>query len=98
MVYKMLPDTRIEWADVAIAALTASLLFTIGKFGISLYIGSRDVASAYGAAAALVIILLWVYYAAQIFLFGAEFAKVYAERYGSHRDRRRRRAARRARG
>jgi membrane protein len=96
MIYKLLPDTRIEWADVAIAALTASLLFTIGKFGISLYIGSRDVASAYGAAAALVIILLWVYYAAQIFLFGAEFAKAYAERYGSRRDRRRRRAERRA--
>jgi membrane protein len=96
MIYKLLPDTRIEWADVAIAAVTASVLFTLGKFGISLYIGSRNVASAYGAAAALVIILLWVYYAAQIFLFGAEFAKAYAERYGSHRDRRRRRAERRA--
>src|SRR5918996_1887648 len=96
MIYKLLPDTRIEWADVAIAAVTASVFFTLGKFGISLYIGSRNVASAYGAAAALVIILLWVYYAAQIFLFGAEFAKAYAERYGSHRDRRRRRAERRA--
>jgi membrane protein len=96
MIYKLLPDTRIEWADVWIAALVASILFTFGKFAISLYIGSSNVASTYGAAAALVIVLIWVYYSAQIFLFGAEFAKVYALRYGSHRDRRRRRQERRA--
>jgi membrane protein len=85
MIYKVLPDTCIAWGDVWIAALTASFLFTIGKFAISLYIGSSDVASTYGAAGALVIILVWVYYSAQIFLFGAEFSKVYAERYGSRR-------------
>jgi membrane protein len=96
MIYKLLPDTRIAWADVWIAALVASILFTFGKFAISLYIGSSNVTSTYGAAAALVIVLIWVYYSAQIFLFGAEFAKVYAERHGSHRDRRRRRRERRA--
>jgi membrane protein len=85
MIYKVLPDTHIGWGDVWIAALTTSFLFTIGKFAISLYIGSSDVASTYGAAGALVIILVWVYYSAQIFMFGAEFSKVYAERYGSRR-------------
>lgn len=91
MIYKLLPDTRIAWGDVWMAALTTSLLFSLGKFVISLYIGSSNVASTYGAAGALVIVLVWVYYSAQIFLFGAEFAKVYAERHGSHRWRWRRR-------
>jgi membrane protein len=97
MIYKLLPDTKIAWADVWIAALMASFLFTFGKFAISLYIGSSNVASTYGAAAALVIVLIWVYYSAQIFLFGAEFAKVFAERYGTRRRHRRwgRRAERR---
>jgi membrane protein len=90
MIYKVLPDTRIAWSDVWIAALTASFLFSVGKFAISLYIGSSNVASTYGAAGALVIVLVWVYYSAQIFLFGAEFSKVYAERYGSRRWRWRR--------
>jgi membrane protein len=90
MIYKLLPDTRIAWADVWIAALVASFLLTFGKFAISLYIGSSNVASTYGAAAALVIVLIWVYYSAQIFLFGAEFAKVYAERFGTRRRRWRR--------
>jgi membrane protein len=96
MIYKALPDTRVAWGDVWIAALTASFLFTIGKFAISLYIGSSNVASTYGAAGALVIILVWVYYSAQIFLFGAEFSKVYAERYGSRRWRWRRRRHRKS--
>jgi membrane protein len=90
MIYRLLPDTRIAWADVWTAALMASFLFTLGKFAISLYIGSSNVASTYGAAAALVVVLIWVYYSAQIFLFGAEFAKVYAERFGTRRRRRRR--------
>jgi membrane protein len=90
MIYRLLPDTRIAWADVWTAALMASFLFTAGKFAISLYIGSSNVASTYGAAAALVVVLIWVYYSAQIFLFGAEFAKVYAERFGTRRRRRRR--------
>lgn len=92
MVYKMLPDTRIAWGDVWIGAAVTALLFTVGKLLIGLYIGSSNVASTYGAAGALVVILIWVYYSAQIFLFGAEFAKVYAERYGT-RVRRGRRGA-----
>jgi membrane protein len=84
MIYKVLPDKRIAWGDVWIAALVTSLLFNVGRFLISLYIGSSEVASTYGAAGALVIVLLWVYYSAQIFLFGAEFSKVYALKHGSH--------------
>lgn len=90
LVYKILPDTRIEWRDVLIASVIAAILFTIGKFVISLYIGSSSVASTYGAAGALVTILIWVYYSAQILLFGAEVAKTYARMFGSRRQRRRR--------
>ena len=91
LVYKILPDTRVEWRDVLIASVTAALLFTLGKFVISLYIGSSSVTSTYGAAGALVTILIWVYYSAQIVLFGAEVAKTYASMFGSRRQRRRRR-------
>jgi membrane protein len=83
-IYKVLPDKSIEWYDVWIGALATAFLFTLGKTAIGLYIGSSQVASAYGAAGALVIILLWVYYSAQIFLFGAEFTKAFAHRHGSH--------------
>ena len=78
-IYKVLPDKKIEWKDVMAGALATSFLFTLGKFGISLYIGSSTVASSYGASSALVIILLWLYYSSVIFLLGAEFTKVYAE-------------------
>ena len=81
--YKYVPDVRIEWRDVWIGAVVTSALFTLGKFAIGLYLGRSSVASAYGAAGSLVIILVWVYYSAQILLFGAEFTKVYAKRYGS---------------
>ncbi len=83
-IYKVLPDKSIEWYDVWIGALATAFLFTLGKTAIGLYIGSSQVASSYGAAGALVIILLWVYYSAQIFLFGAEFTKAFAHRHGSH--------------
>ncbi len=83
-IYKVLPDQSIEWYDVWVGALTTALLFTIGKTAIGLYIGSSQVASSYGAAGALVIVLLWIYYSAQIFLFGAEFTKAFARRHGSH--------------
>jgi len=83
-IYKVLPDQSIEWYDVWVGALTTSFLFTVGKTAIGLYIGSSEVASSYGAAGALVIVLLWVYYSAQIFLFGAEFTKAFAKRHGSH--------------
>ena len=83
MIYKMLPDVSIQWSDVWIGAGMTSLLFTIGKFLIGLYLGKSDVGVVYGAAGSLIIILLWVYYAAQIFLLGAEFTAVYANSHGS---------------
>jgi membrane protein len=82
LMYKELPDVRIAWADVWIGAGVTALLFTLGKFLIGLYLGQSSVASAYGAAGSLVLILVWVYYSAQIFLFGAEFTRVYATRHG----------------
>ena len=82
-IYKMVPDRRIEWRDVVVGAVATSLLFTIGKFLIGLYLGSSTVATSYGAAGGLIIVLLWVYYSAQIFLFGAEFTKAYAHHHGS---------------
>ena len=83
-IYKVLPDKPIAWRDVAIGALVTALLFEGGKYLIALYIGKSDVASTYGAAGALVVLLLWIYYTAQIFLLGAEFTHAYARRYGSH--------------
>lgn len=83
MIYKLLPDISIQWGDVWIGAIITSLLFTIGKFVIGLYLGKSDVGIAYGAAGSLVVILIWVYYASQIFLFGAEFTAVYAHSRGS---------------
>jgi membrane protein len=84
MIYKVLPDVEIAWGDVWIGAAVTALLFTIGKFLIGLYIGHSAVASSYGAAGALVVVLLWVYYSAQILLLGAEFTQVYAKKFGSH--------------
>ena len=88
IIYKVLPQTRIQWRDVWIGALVTALLFTFGKFLIGLYIGKSGIASAYGAAGALAILLVWVYYSAQIFLIGAEFTRVYASSHGSLRDQR----------
>jgi membrane protein len=85
-VYKVLPDKELEWQDVAVGALVTSLLFSFGKFVISLYIGSSALASSYGAAGALIVILVWIYYSAQIFLLGAEFTKVYAAAHGSRQN------------
>ncbi len=82
-IYKILPDRDVTWRDVGIGAAATAALFTLGKFLISLYIGTTGAASSYGAAGALIVILLWIYYSAQIFLFGAEFTKVYAETFGS---------------
>jgi membrane protein len=82
-IYKFLPDTSIAWRDVATGAVATSLLLTIGKSLIGLYIGSSQVASSYGAAGALIVILTWIYYSAQIFLLGAEFTKCYAHSHGS---------------
>lgn len=87
MIYKFMPRAQIRWHDVWLGALVTALLFVIGKFLIGLYIGKSGVASGYGAAGSLVILLLWVYYSAQIFLLGAEFTWLYAHRFGSLRDR-----------
>ena len=86
MIYKMMPRVRIEWRDVWIGAVVTALLFTVGKTAIGLYIGRSAVASAFGAAASLVAMVVWVYWSAQIFLLGAEFTWVYARRCGSLRD------------
>jgi membrane protein len=82
-IYKVLPDRHLEWGDVTVGAVVTALLFMIGKSLISWYIGTSAVASSYGAAGALIVLLLWVYYSAQIFLLGAEFTKVFANRHGS---------------
>jgi len=83
LIYKLLPRCHIGWHDVWIGAAVTSLLFSIGKFLIGLYLGRSSVASSYGAAGSLVIVLLWVYYSAQIFLLGAEFTRTYSYRHGS---------------
>jgi len=83
-IYKVLPDTPIAWRDVVIGALATAGLFEGGKYVIALYIGKSDIASSYGAAGALIILLLWIFYSAQIFLLGAEFTRAFARRYGTH--------------
>lgn len=82
--FKVLPDTNIAWRDVAVGALATTVLFEGGKYAIAFYIGQSNVASSYGAAGALIVLLVWIYYSAQIFLLGAEFSRAYAKRYGSH--------------
>jgi membrane protein len=82
-IYKVLPDRPLAWRDVLIGAVGTTALFEIGKSLIGFYIGSSRIASSYGAAGALIVVLLWIYYTAQIFLLGAEFTKVYASRRGS---------------
>jgi membrane protein len=77
-IYKVLPDTDIAWRDVAAGAVVTALLFTLGKSAIGFYIGSSAIASSYGAAGALAVVLVWIYYSAQIFLLGAEFTHAWA--------------------
>jgi membrane protein len=78
MIYKVLPDTHVEWRDVWLGALVTAILFSLGKLGIGIYLGKTSVASSYGAAGSVAILLIWVYYSAQILFLGAEFAQVYA--------------------
>jgi membrane protein len=82
-IYKTVPDAEVAWKDVWIGGAATSLLFTVGNLLIGLYLGRGTVGSAYGAAGSLVAFLVWVYYSAQVFFFGAEFTQVYADRYGS---------------
>lgn len=83
VIFKVLPDAIIKWRDVVLGAVVTALLFMLGKFGISFYIGQSDVGSTYGAAGSLIILLLWTYYSSIILYFGAEFTKAYAIAYGS---------------
>jgi membrane protein len=85
MIFKLLPDARIEWRDVWLGAAVTALLFTIGKSLIGIYLGRAGVTSVYGAAGSLVLVLLWVYYSSQLLFLGAEFTEVYSRRYGSRR-------------
>ena len=82
IIFKVLPDAIIKWKDVITGAMVTAVLFMIGKFGITFYIGSSSVGTAYGTAGSLVILLLWVYYSSIILYFGAEFTKAYAATYG----------------
>lgn len=84
LIFKYLPDGIIRWKDTLIGAVVTALLFGLGKFLISWYIGTSDPGSAYGAAGSIIIILVWIYYSSMIVFFGAEFTQQYAERYGQH--------------
>jgi membrane protein len=85
MIYKLMPRAYVEWKDVWVGALVTALLFGLGKALIGLYLSASGIASAYGAAGSLVLVLLWIYYSAQVFLLGAEFTWVYANARGSRR-------------
>jgi membrane protein len=83
MMFKLLPDVKIAWRDVWLGAAITAVLFTLGKFAIGLYLGQSAMSSSYGVAGSFVVLLVWVYYSAQIFFFGAEFTQVYANSYGA---------------
>lgn len=83
LIYKVVPDVRVAWRDVWIGALVTAFLFAVGKWAIGLYLGNSAPGSTYGAAGSLIVLLLWVYYSAQILFLGAEFTQVYANKYGS---------------
>ncbi|TWT36736.1 ribonuclease BN/unknown domain fusion protein [Posidoniimonas corsicana] len=82
VMFKFLPDAHVRWRDVAVGALLTAVLFTVGKFAMGAYLGSKNMESTYGAAGSLALILVWVYYTAMIFLLGAEFTQVWAKRIG----------------
>jgi len=83
MIYVILPDVEIAWKDVLVGAATTAFLFTIGRTLLSMYLGSAAVSSTFGAASSLAVLLVWIYYSAQVFFLGAEFTQVYARKYGS---------------
>jgi membrane protein len=82
-IYKVMPDVQLEWRDVILGGAVTSLLFTIGKFLLGMYLGKASFASTYGAFASIVVLVIWMYYSAQIFFFGAEFTRSFANCYGS---------------
>jgi membrane protein len=81
VIYRILPETRVKWREVWLGALSAALLFTVGKFALSLYLSYSNIRTVFGAASSFVVVLIWIYYSAQIFLFGAEVCRAYAERH-----------------
>ena len=83
LIFKLMPNVSLEWGDVTIGAIFTSLLFTAGKILLGLYLGGAGFTDTYGAAGSLVVLLVWVYYSAQVFLFGAEFTRAYTNRFGS---------------
>jgi membrane protein len=83
MIYKLLPDANVGWRDVWLGAVIAAILFSVGKYVIGVYLARGAVASAFGAAGSVIVILTWVYYSSQILLFGAEFTRVHARHRGS---------------
>jgi membrane protein len=83
LTFKLVPDVKVAWRDVWIGAVITAVLFVIGKFALGLYLGRSSMASSYGVAGSLIVLLVWVYYSAQIVFFGAEFTQVYANRYGT---------------
>jgi membrane protein len=85
MIFKLLPDVRIEWRDVILGAVVTAFLFAVGRSLIGLYLGRAGITSVYGAAGSLVLVLLWIYYSAQLLFLGAEFTEVYSRRFGSRR-------------
>ena len=86
LIYKFIPRTPVRWHDVWIGAAVTSALFAVGKMALGVYLGKSSVGSSFGAFGSLVVVMVWVYYSAQIFLLGAEFTRVYAEQWGSRRE------------
>jgi membrane protein len=82
MIFKVIPDAKIAWRDVWVGAFVTSLLFSLGKLGLGVYLGRASLASPFGAAGSVIVLVVWVYYAAQILLLGAEFTQAYARRFG----------------
>ena len=79
LIFRFVPETKVRWSDVWLGAIVTAMFFTLGKTLIGLYLGKSSVASAYGAAGSIIVVIVWVYYSAQIFFFGAEFTHAYAE-------------------
>jgi membrane protein len=86
MMFKWLPDTPIDWFDVWLGAILTTIFFEIGKFAIGFYIGKQGLESTYGAAASIIVVLIWVYYSSQIILMGAEITRAFAGQHGSRRE------------
>jgi membrane protein len=85
-IYKILPDKELQWRDVLVGAFGTAVLFELGQSAIGFYLGRSTIGTAYGAAGSLILLLLWVYYSAQVFLLGAEFTKVWSIHHGSQKD------------